>query len=152
RGVLAHRRHARRGGRGAGQGAMMAAMPPAEGPAAAATAQGMAATPSAWDPAGAPMARGPAAGPPSGPPSAELIPPGFAAETADARVRHHGLTLAALAPLLDLGSTGVIPPAAARRMLALVLDAMAVPASEFPYDPANGEPYNSREKYFAERA
>jgi argininosuccinate lyase len=37
-------------------------------------------------------------------------------------------------------------------MLKLVLDAMAVPASEFPYDPANGEPYNSRERYFADRA
>jgi len=94
----------------------------------------------------------PAAGPPSGPPSAELIAAGFALENADAPVLHHGINLADLAHLLDLGSAGVIPPAAARRMLALVLDAMAIPASEFPYDPANGEPYNSREKYFAERA
>ena len=125
RGVLAHRRHARRGGRGAGCGAVTAAAPPVPGPAA---------------------------GPPSGPPSAELIAAGFALENADAPVLHHGINLADLAHLLDLGSAGVIPPAAARRMLALVLDAMAVPASEFPYDPANGEPYNSREKYFAERA
>ena len=101
--------------------------------------------------AATPPAPGPA-GPPSGPPSAELIAAGFALENADAPVLHHGINLADLAHLLDLGSAGVIPPAAARRMLALVLDAMAVPASEFPYDPANGEPYNSREKYFAERA
>jgi argininosuccinate lyase len=98
-----------------------------------------------------PAAVRPAAGPPSGPPSAELIAAGFALENADAPVLHHGINLADLAHLLDLGSAGVIPPAAARRMLALVLDAMAVPAGEFPYDPANGEPYNSREKYFAER-
>jgi argininosuccinate lyase len=117
--------------------------PPAQGPAATPSAQGVAATPSA---------RVPAAGPPSGPPSAELIAAGFALENADAPVLHHGINLADLAHLLDLGSAGVIPPAAARRMLALVLDAMAIPASEFPYDPANGEPYNSREKYFAERA
>jgi argininosuccinate lyase len=130
---------------------MMAAMPPAEDPAVSPSAQGRAAAPPAWDSAAAPMARGPA-GPPSGPPSAELIAAGFALENADAPVLHHGINLADLAHLLDLGSTGVIPPAAARRMLALVLDAMAVPASEFPYDPANGEPYNSREKYFAERA
>src|SRR5262249_18126111 len=152
RGVLAHRRHARRGGRRAGHGAMMAAMPPAEGRAAAPTAQGMDATPAAWDPAAAPTARGAAAGPPSGPPSAELIAAGFALENADAPVLHHGIHLADLAHLLDLGSAGVIPPTAARRMLALVLDVMLIPASEFPYDPANGEPYNSREKYFAERA
>jgi len=111
--------------------------PPAQGPAATPSAQGVAATQ---------RARVSAAGPPSGPPSAELIAAGFALENADAPVLHHGINLA------DLGSAGVIPPAAARRMLALVLDAMAIPASEFPYDPANGEPYNSREKYFAERA
>jgi argininosuccinate lyase len=103
-------------------------------------------------PSAEPPARPPSAGPPSGPPSAELIAAGFALENADAPVLHHGINLADLAHLLDLGSAGVIPPPAARRMLALVLDAMAVPASEFPYDPANGEPYNSREKYFAERA
>jgi argininosuccinate lyase len=102
--------------------------------------------------AATPPAQGPAAGPPSEPPSAELIAAGFALENADAPVLHHGINLADLAHLLDLGSAGVIPPGAARRMLALILDAMTIPASEFPYDPANGEPYNSREKYFAERA
>jgi argininosuccinate lyase len=92
------------------------------------------------------------AGPPSGPPAAELVAAGFALENADAPVLHHGINLADLAHLLDLGSAGVIPAPAARRMLALVLDAMAIPASEFPYDPAHGEPYNSRERFFADRA
>ena len=92
------------------------------------------------------------AGPPVGPPAAELIAAGFALENADAPVLHHGINLADLAHLLDLSSAGVIPPAAARRLLALVLDAIAMPAGEFPYDPAHGEPYNSRERFFAGRA
>ncbi len=92
------------------------------------------------------------AGPPSGPPAAELIAAGFALENADAPVLHHGINLADLAHLLDLSAAGVIPPDAARRMLALVLDVMAIPASEFPYDPAHGEPYNSRERFFADQA
>ena len=92
------------------------------------------------------------AGPPSGPPAAELIAAGFALENADAPVLHHGINLADLAHLLDLAAAGVIPPAAARRMLALVLEASAIPASEFPYDPVHGEPYNSRERFFTDRA
>jgi argininosuccinate lyase len=92
------------------------------------------------------------AGPPAGPPAAELIAAGFALENADAPVLHDGINLADLAHLLDLSSAGVIPPAAARRLLVLVLEAIAIPADEFPYDPAHGEPYNSRERFFADRA
>ena len=58
------------------------------------------------------------------------------------------MNLADIAHLLDLSATGVIPPEAARSLLALLLATMDVPAAEFPYDPANGEPYNSRERYF----
>ena len=58
--------------------------------------------------------------PPSGPPAAELIEAGFALENADAPVLHHGINLADLAHLLDLGSAGVIPPPAVRRMLAIL--------------------------------
>jgi len=101
--------------------------------------------PPARPPAGSP------AGPPAGPPAAELIAAGFELENADAPILHHGMNLADLAHLLDLGAAGVIPPAAADRLLALLLDTMKIPASEFPYDPANGEPYNSRERYFISR-
>jgi argininosuccinate lyase len=94
----------------------------------------------------------PAAGPPAGPPAAELIDAGFELETADAPILHHGMNLADLAHVLDLASAGVIPPDAARCLLALLLEVMNIQASEFPYDPANGEPYNSRERYFASRA
>ena len=90
----------------------------------------------------------PAAGPPSGPPAPELIAAGFELENADAGILHRGMNLADIAHLLDLSATGVIPPDAARRLLALLLATMDIPAAEFPYDPANGEPYNSRERYF----
>jgi argininosuccinate lyase len=93
----------------------------------------------------------PAAGPPMGPPAAELIEAGFELENADAPVLHHGMNLADLAHLLDLASAGVIPPDAARQLLALLLEVMQIPARDFPYDPANGEPYNSRERYFVGR-
>ena len=101
----------------------------------------------------APPRRQPARRPPlaAGPPAAELIAAGFELENADAPILHHGMNLADLAHLLDLGAAGVIPPAAADRLLALLLDTMKIPASEFPYDPANGEPYNSRERYFVSR-
>ncbi len=92
-----------------------------------------------------------AAGPPVGPPAAELVEAGFELENADAPVLHHGMNLADLAHLLDLASAGVIPPDAARRLLALLLEVIAIPARDFPYDPANGEPYNSRERYFVSR-
>jgi len=97
-------------------------------------------------------ARRPAAGPPAGPPAGERIAAGFELENADAPLLHHGMNLADLAHLLDLSSAGVIPPDAARRLLALLLDTMDIPASDFPYDPASGELYNSRERYFVSRA
>lgn len=95
--------------------------------------------------------RPPQAGPPAGPPAAELIAAGFELENADAPLLHHGINLADIAHVLDLGCAGVIPPAAARRLLALLLETLQIPADEFPYDPAYGEPYNSRERYFTGR-
>ncbi len=96
-------------------------------------------------------ARSGPAGPPVGPPAAELIDAGFALENADAPILHHGMNLADLAHLLDLASASVIPPEAVRSLLALLLEVIEIPADEFPYDPANGEPYNSRERYFVSR-
>jgi len=94
----------------------------------------------------------PAAGPPAGPPAPELIAAGFELENADAGILHRGMNLADIAHLLDLSATGVIPAEAARRLLALLLATLDIPASEFPYDPGNGEPYNSRERYFVSQA
>jgi len=91
------------------------------------------------------------AGPPSGPPAAELIAAGFELENADAPHLHHGINLADIAHVLDLRRAEIIPEDAARRMIALLLETLRTPASEFPYRPEFGEPYNSRERYFADR-
>jgi argininosuccinate lyase len=90
-------------------------------------------------------------GPPQGGPAPELIESGFALENADASFLHHGLNLADLAHVLDLGRRGIVPPDAQRQLLALLLEVTEVPADEFPYDPNFGEPYNSREHYFVSR-
>ena len=90
-------------------------------------------------------------GPPIGGPAQELIDSGFALENADAPFLHEGLNLADMAHVLDLLRREIIPHSAARQMLALLLEVHAMPASDFPYDPAFGEPYNSRERYFVER-
>jgi argininosuccinate lyase len=95
--------------------------------------------------------RQPAAGPPAGPPADELIAAGFELENADAPLLHHGMNLADLAHVLDLADAGVIPPDAAGQLLALLLETLDVPADQFPYRPEYGEPYNSRERYFAGR-
>ncbi|MDP9074438.1 MAG: lyase family protein [Actinomycetota bacterium] len=84
-------------------------------------------------------------------PSAELIEGGFALETAYAPALHDGLNLADLAHVLDLRERHVIPEPAARDLLAALLDIDATEAEEFPYRPADGEPYNSRERVLVER-
>jgi argininosuccinate lyase len=81
----------------------------------------------------------------------ELIDAGYTLEIADAPLVHHCLTLADLAHVLDLWAAGVLPEEPARQLLRLLLDTLDVPAEKFPYDPAHGEAYNSRERYFAGR-
>jgi argininosuccinate lyase len=90
-------------------------------------------------------------GPPVGAPAQELIDSGFALENADAPLLHDGLNLADLAHVIDLHGRQVIPPEATSALLSVLLTAASTPAAEFPYDPAYGEPYNSRERYFMER-
>jgi argininosuccinate lyase len=84
-------------------------------------------------------------------PAPELVEAGFALEVADAPYLHHGFNLADLAHVLVLRDQGVVPPAAARRLLDLLLEAYATPHYSFPYDPAFGETYNCRERFFAGR-
>lgn len=84
-------------------------------------------------------------------PARELIESGFEIENADAGFLHHGLNLADIAHVLDLARRGIVPPDAQRTLLALLLDVTGMTAEDFPYDPAFGEPYNSREKYFVSR-
>ncbi|WP_326829392.1 argininosuccinate lyase [Streptosporangium sp. NBC_01810] len=87
-------------------------------------------------------------GPPMGGPAQELIDSGFALENADAPLLHTGLNLADIAHVIDLHERGVIPHAAAEQLMRVLLKAVRTSAEDFPYDPAFGEPYNSRERYF----
>ncbi|MDH3755357.1 MAG: lyase family protein [Acidimicrobiia bacterium] len=90
-------------------------------------------------------------GPSSDAPAQELIDAGFAWEIADAPLLHAGLNLADLGHVLDLHHRGIIAEDAARDLLRELLVALGTAAEDFPYDPAFGEPYNSRERLFAER-
>ena len=94
------------------------------------------------------MTAGHRLGPPQGGPAQELVDSGFHLENADAPLLHEGLNRADLAHLLDLRSRGVIPEEPAARLAALILEADRLTPEEFPYDPAFGEPYNSRERHF----
>ena len=97
------------------------------------------------------MTAGHRLGPPLDGPAPELIESGFHLENADAPLLHAGLNLADLAHVLDLRGRGVIPAEPARRLLSLLLEAYATAPEDFPYDPAFGEPYNSRERFFTQR-
>ncbi|MGH3320894.1 MAG: argininosuccinate lyase [Streptosporangiaceae bacterium] len=84
-------------------------------------------------------------------PAPELIDAGFALEIADAPLLHRGLGLADIAHVLDLRAHDLLPEESARRLLALLVQTLETPAEDFPYDPAHGEVYNSRERYFVSR-
>jgi argininosuccinate lyase len=81
----------------------------------------------------------------------ELVASGFALENADAPILHRGYNLADMAHVLDLADRRIIPEHAQRALLTLLLEAYGTEAADFPYDPAFGEPYNSRERFFVER-
>ena len=79
----------------------------------------------------------------------ELVEGGFAVEVADAPLLHAGLNIADLAHVLVLRERSVVPAAAARRLLEVLLEAVRTPVSAFGYDPVHGEVYNCRERRFA---
>lgn len=80
----------------------------------------------------------------------ELVEAGFAVEVADAPLLHAGLNIADLAHVLVLRERGIVPDAASRRLIGVLLEAVDIPAAQFGYDPAYGEVYNCRERRFAE--
>ncbi len=90
-------------------------------------------------------------GPPQEGPAQELIDSGFALENADAPFLHGGLNLADIAHVIDLLRREIVPPEAARDLMELLLEVQKTTVEDFPYDPAFGEPYNSREHFFVER-
>jgi argininosuccinate lyase len=88
-------------------------------------------------------------GPAEEAPARELVEAGFALEVADAPLLHRGLGLADLAHLLDLHARKVVPDEPLRALLRAALESLRIPPDEFPYDPAFGEVYNCRERWFA---
>src|SRR6476619_1063022 len=78
-------------------------------------------------------------GPPEGSAASERIDSGFALENADAPFLHAGLNLADIAHVLDLLRRGIVPRAAARDLLRLLLEVQATDAAELPYDPEFGD-------------
>lgn len=97
------------------------------------------------------MSAGHRLGPPLDGPAQELIDSGFHLENADAPLLHAGLNLADLAHVLDLRGRDIVPAGPAARLAALLLEAHLTAPEDFPYDPAFGEPYNSRERHFTSR-
>jgi argininosuccinate lyase len=96
------------------------------------------------------MTRRSKSGFPTEAPAPELVEAGFALEVADAPLLHEGLNLADIAHVLMLRELAIVPDEAARRLLDVLLDMTGTPADAFPYDPALGDPYNSRERYIAD--
>jgi argininosuccinate lyase len=76
----------------------------------------------------------------------ELVKAGFTMEMADAHLLHDGFALADLAHVLALTDLGVLKPEDSAALLEALLEMAAIPAEEFPYDPAYGDPWNSRER------
>lgn len=76
----------------------------------------------------------------------ELVTAGFALEMADAHLLHDAFTLADLAHVLALADAGFLPADDVVALLKALLEMASVPPEEFPYDPAYGDPWNSRER------
>ena len=72
--------------------------------------------------------------------------------TRTAAALHDGLNLADMAHVLDLDARGIVPARRGAALLPCCSDADATELADFPYDPAFGEPYNSRERFFVEPA
>jgi argininosuccinate lyase len=81
----------------------------------------------------------------------ELVAAGFALEVDDAPLLHHWLNLADLAHVVVLREQGLIPQAAAARLVDVLVEADSVSAESFGYDPTHGELYNCRERRFAQQ-
>ena len=84
-------------------------------------------------------------------PSPELVAAGYRLEVADAAILHEGLCLADLSHVLELAESGVAPRAAAVALCRELLDFSATDPAAFPYDPAYGDAYNSRERELERR-
>jgi len=85
-------------------------------------------------------------------PAPELITSAFALEAGDGPLLYKGMSLADLAHAIMLIEAKLIPAQAGARLLDALLDLHALPAAEFPFDPARGDAYNNREYILRQRA
>jgi argininosuccinate lyase len=67
-------------------------------------------------------------------------------------VLYQGMSLADLAHVIMMMEMDVIPGPAGQELLAVLLEADAIPTDEFPFDPSLGDAYKSREHYVNSRS
>lgn len=85
------------------------------------------------------------------PPAPELVAAGFAPESEHGRALHVDLSLADLAHAVALGEGGALSGERLAGLLGGLLSLHDVPVGEFPYDPALGDAFNSREAELVRR-
>ncbi|MSO43713.1 MAG: argininosuccinate lyase [Thermoleophilia bacterium] len=84
-----------------------------------------------------------------GGPARELIDAGYRYETAAGPRLAHGLSTSDIAHVVALTEAEAIPADQARALLAALLELDAIPGDVFPWNPALGDAFNSREAELA---
>ena len=87
-----------------------------------------------------------------GGPADELIAAGYRYEAAAGPRLADGLSTSDLAHVVALTEADAIPADQAKALLRALLDLDEIPGDEFPFDPALGDAFNSREHQLKERA
>jgi argininosuccinate lyase len=87
-----------------------------------------------------------------GGPADELIAAGYRYEAAAGPRLADGLSTSDLAHVVALTEAEAIPADQAKALLVALLDLDEIPGDEFPFDPALGDAFNSREHQLKERA
>ncbi|MFZ4754408.1 MAG: lyase family protein [Miltoncostaeaceae bacterium] len=87
-----------------------------------------------------------------GGPADELIAAGYRYEAAAGPRLADGLSTSDLAHVVALTEARAIPADQAKALLMALLDLDEIPGDEFPFDPALGDAFNSREHQLKERA
>lgn len=84
-------------------------------------------------------------------PSEALVDAGYQLEIDDAPLLHRGLGIADLAHVAELHELTILPSTDAVALTRALLELLDTPAAGFPYEPAYGDAYNSRERVLADR-
>lgn len=84
-------------------------------------------------------------------PAPELIASAYTLEAGDGPLLYPAMGIADLAHTVMLIEAGLIPAEAGARLLAALLQMQAIPAHEFPFDPAHGDAYTNREHFLRQK-